>query len=91
VSGEEMACRELVELITDYLEGTMPPALRTSLEAHLAYCPGCVLYLEQMRLMAHTMGRLREPDLSAGDRDLLLGLFRSWRRDPSPDLGTADG
>jgi anti-sigma factor RsiW len=85
MSGEEMACRELVELITDYLEGAMSPALRASLEAHLAECPGCVLYLEQMRQTMRTLGRLRERDLSADDRGRLLGLFRSWRVDSSPE------
>ena len=46
---EEMSCRELVDLITDYLEGTMAEADRARFEAHLGECDYCVNYLAQMR------------------------------------------
>jgi anti-sigma factor RsiW len=44
-----MSCQELVELVTDYLEGALPPEDVARFEAHVAACPGCEAYLEQMR------------------------------------------
>jgi anti-sigma factor RsiW len=44
-----MNCRELVELVTAYLDGALPADVRAAFEAHLAECPGCAAYLEQMR------------------------------------------
>ncbi len=44
-----VACRQLVELITDYLEDTLPPARRRAVQAHLDACGNCLEYLAQMR------------------------------------------
>jgi anti-sigma factor RsiW len=44
-----MTCQELVELVTDYFDGALDAATRAEFDAHLAVCPGCVTYLEQMR------------------------------------------
>jgi anti-sigma factor RsiW len=49
-TANEISCAELVEIITDYLEGTMQEAERRRFEAHLDECPYCVNYLEQVRL-----------------------------------------
>ena len=46
---DPLTCRELVELITDYLEGAMPPDERARFEAHVAECDGCEAYVRQMR------------------------------------------
>ena len=46
---EEMSCKELVEVITDYLEGTMSERDRIRFDAHLEECPWCIEYLDQMR------------------------------------------
>jgi anti-sigma factor RsiW len=76
---EEMSCRELVEVITDYLEGTMPAEDRARFEEHLGECPYCVNYLEQMRMTIDTLGELREESLDEKTRERLLGAFRGWR------------
>src|SRR5688572_11840565 len=55
-----LACREVVELITSYLEGRLPPEDRRPFEAHLAVCPGCREYLAQMRATIAAAGRVRE-------------------------------
>ncbi|HLZ38790.1 MAG TPA: zf-HC2 domain-containing protein, partial [Mycobacteriales bacterium] len=47
--GLEIDCQDLVELVTEYLEGTLPPELRRRFEDHLALCEGCDTYVEQMR------------------------------------------
>ena len=77
---DEMTCRELVEVITDYLEGTLPADDRRRFEEHIGECPYCVNYLEQMRLTIATLGELREESISPETRDELLEAFRGWRR-----------
>ena len=77
--GDEMACRELVEVITDYLEGTMAEQDRRRFEAHLEACPYCVTYLEQMRETIESLGELTVESLSPRLREDLLAGFRGWR------------
>jgi anti-sigma factor RsiW len=75
-----VSCKELVELVTDYLEDTLPPAERERFEEHLEICPGCVTYLEQMRATVRTVGALREESISPEARDALLEAFGDWKR-----------
>lgn len=76
----EMPCRELVELVTDYLEDRLSPPDRTRFEAHLAACEACRTYLEQFRQTVRTLGRLPEESLSPEARNALLEAFRDWSR-----------
>ncbi len=76
---EEMTCRELVDVITDYVEGTLPAEDRLRFEAHLEECPYCESYLTQMRETIGTLGQLREETLSPETREGLLEAFRGWR------------
>ena len=78
--SDEMHCRELVELVTDYLDGRLPPADRARFEAHLADCEYCETYLDQMRQTIRALGRLPEESLSDEARDALLAAFRGWSR-----------
>jgi anti-sigma factor RsiW len=74
----EMPCRELVELVTDYLEDRLSPVDRARFEAHLAECEACRMYLEQFRRTIHALGRLPEESLSPEARNALLTAFRGW-------------
>ena len=76
----EMPCRELVELITDYLEDRLSTVDRARFEAHLAECEACRTYLEQLRQTIRALGRLPEESLSPEARDALLDAFRGWSR-----------
>ena len=76
----EMPCQELVEVVTDYLEGRLSPADRARFEAHIDDCEYCATYLEQMRMTIRTLGRIPEESLSGDTRGTLLAAFRSWRR-----------
>jgi len=80
MSEPELTCRELVELVTDYLEGAMDDPTRLRVDQHLAGCPGCTAYLDEMRVTIRVTGTLTERDLSAPVRDSLLHAFRGWRR-----------
>ena len=79
MSVEDLTCRELVEVVTDYLEGAMPAEQRLRFEEHLAYCSWCQTYLAQMRETVGMTGTLKEDDLSADARDALLEAFRDWK------------
>ena len=76
----ELTCRELVEIVTDYLEGALEPDARARVEHHLSGCDGCTNYLSQMRETVRLTGRLREHDLEPAARETLLEAFRDWRR-----------
>ncbi len=80
---EELACKELVELVTDYLEGALPPPERARFDAHLMECDGCEAYLDQMRLTIKTLGQLTEDTIEPQARDELLQLFRDWKQQAS--------
>jgi anti-sigma factor RsiW len=75
----ELVCQQMVELITDYLEGALPRSQRRRFEAHLAGCEHCTEYLEQMRATIRLTGRLRAEDLSPEMRDEFAVLYRRWR------------
>lgn len=78
----ELTCRELVELVTDYLEDALAPAERTRLELHLAVCPGCTEHLRRLRATLRAAGRLSEGSLTGEAREPLLRAFRARRRRP---------
>lgn len=77
---DDLSCRELVEIVTDYLEGAMPPEGRARVDRHLRGCPGCTTYIEQMRETIRLTGRLREDDVPGPAREALLRAFRGWTR-----------
>jgi anti-sigma factor RsiW len=79
VSYQDLPCRELVELATDYLEGALTTEQRLVVERHLAFCAPCADYLDQMRAVIRTSGRLEEEDVPAPVMDSLLDAFRSLR------------
>jgi anti-sigma factor RsiW len=76
---QPMACRELVELVTDYLEGRLPAADRERFDAHIAGCDACTAYLEQMRQTLTALGHIPEESISVEARQELLVAFRDWR------------
>jgi anti-sigma factor (TIGR02949 family) len=74
-----LTCKEVVELLSDYLEGTLQPGKRARVRAHLETCPECMAYLAQLRTTIGTLGRLREEDVPVPIRERLLAAFRTWR------------
>jgi len=78
---DPLVCREFVELVTDYLEGTLPDTERARFEAHLAECDGCTGYLEDMRRVVSSLHQVPEPPPNPETRDALLRAFRDLRGD----------
>ena len=77
--GETITCREFVELATNYLEGKLSDPDRERFEDHLALCPGCQAYMEQLEATLRALGRIPEESLSADARDELLHAFHDWK------------
>ena len=75
-----MTCQELVEVVTEYLEGTLPPPERARFEAHIEACEGCRNYLDQMRQTIVLMGKLTEESLTPRAKQDLLSLFQHWKQ-----------
>jgi anti-sigma factor RsiW len=75
----DMACQELVELVTTYLDGSLPRSDRRRFRAHISGCDHCTAYVEQMRLVIEATGTITEDDLEPTAREELLDAFRGWK------------
>jgi anti-sigma factor RsiW len=78
---EDITCQEIVELITDYLEGALGPDDREAVELHLNVCDGCTDYLQQLRMSIRLTGLLPPGAVPPGLEDELCAAFRSFRRE----------
>ncbi len=76
---QEIPCRQIVEMVTDYLEGVLSRRDRRRFEHHLAGCPHCTAYLAQMRATLRLTGRLVPEDLSPEMQQELGELYRRWQ------------
>lgn len=79
MSVDELTCRELVEIVTEYLEGALSPEEYARFERHLALCEGCSIYVDQMRETVRLTGMLREEEIPEEARETLLDAFRGWK------------
>lgn len=75
-----MTCRELVELVTDYLEGKLTKSETARFQQHLEDCDGCATYVEQFKQTIELTGALREEHVDPVALQQLLGAFRDWSR-----------
>jgi anti-sigma factor RsiW len=76
----ELGCQQLVEIITDYLEDALDPRDRLDVEEHLALCPGCQAYLDQIRSTVRALGHVPIDTLSEQAQADLVMAFRQYRR-----------
>jgi anti-sigma factor RsiW len=77
---EPISCQEVVELVTDYLDGAMSPADVARFDHHLSLCEGCVFYVDQIRMTIAAVGRIGEEDVPPEVRDDLVAAFRDFKR-----------
>jgi len=75
---QALGCQELVELVTEYLEGALDGAELARFEHHLAGCGKCQEYLEQFRQTIRVTGMLTVDDLSPESEEALVAAFRGW-------------
>lgn len=74
-----MTCREVVELMTDYLDGVLSAADRANFEQHMTGCDGCGAYLDQLRTARMLMGRVAYEPVPEPLKAELMDAFRSWK------------
>jgi anti-sigma factor RsiW len=75
----DIVCQQAVELVTDYLEGTLSRRDRRRFEAHIRACPNCAAYLEQIRITIKLTGSIEPDDLTPEAKTDLTELYRRWR------------
>ena len=81
IQSEPLSCKEIVELVTEYLEGSMSAERRLGFEEHIAICPPCRNYFDQFRHTVELGKTIEEDKLPADVRDALVEVFRGWRKD----------
>lgn len=80
----ELTCKEVVELVTDYLEGALSETERRRFDEHLEGCPFCRVYVDQVHKTINLVGRLPEEAIPPEAMSALLGQFKEWRNGPIP-------
>ena len=78
--GRDLTCKELVELVTGYLDGSLRGRRRRRFEAHLSGCDGCTRYLRQIEATIRATGMLTEERVTEEQKEVLLAAFRDWKR-----------
>ena len=78
--GEHITCQEVVELVTDYVEGALPPEQAALFEQHLNFCDGCDWYVDQLRTTIAAVGRIEPEEVPPEMRTRLLAAFRDRSR-----------
>ena len=78
----DMSCSEIVELVTEYVEGGLTAADRDRFEEHIGFCTPCLTYLDQMRRTVDGIGEVPRDDLSAELQASLVEAFRNWKSEP---------
>ena len=77
-------CQQIVEVVTEYLDGGLATSDRVAFERHVAICPPCRGYLSQIRWVTRVAGSFRADDLPESMRDDLLSAFAEWKQGRSP-------
>ena len=79
--ADDLTCKELVEVITDYFDGAMGDVDRARFERHVAECSGCTAVVSQFRTTIEVAGRLTEEAVASDQREAMRDVFRRWRED----------
>jgi predicted anti-sigma-YlaC factor YlaD len=80
VNQNQLNCQEVVELVTDYLEQALLPEMQAQFEEHIAECPGCDTYLEQIQQTIMMLRKLTEQQMFPKTKQELVEIFRNWKQ-----------
>jgi anti-sigma factor RsiW len=81
ILNRDLVCRQAVALVTDYLEDALPRRQRRRFESHLAGCPNCSRYLEQIRITIDVAGHVDPDELDPEVKDDLIDLYRRFQEE----------
>ena len=84
---DHLTCQELVDVLTDYLEGVVDPRTRADVERHIVFCRGCANYVEQIRSTISLLSRVAADDPGDEPTETLLAMFRGWRDERARSTG----
>ncbi len=77
----EYSCQEMIEVVTNYLDGALPPDEQQRFERHVSYCAGCNTYLDQIRETIRQTGMVpHEESFPPALREEIVAQFRHWKR-----------
>ncbi len=76
----ELSCKELTQLITEYLEGVLSSTDRERFESHLSRCPGCITYIEQMQETVKQLGNMPSVEIPSNLESSIVDAFRAWKK-----------
>ncbi|MBI4590091.1 MAG: zf-HC2 domain-containing protein [Candidatus Rokubacteria bacterium] len=72
----EPNCREIVDLLAEYLDGSLEPATARRLRSHLEGCAPCVAFVNTYKGTVKAARRLKETDIPPELKDRLLSFLR---------------
>ena len=75
-----LACKEVVELGSEFIEGTLPEDLRRRMEHHLSGCDPCVEYVGQIRATITLTAEIDPEPIDPAARQRLIDLYRDWQK-----------
>lgn len=81
----EISCKELVDLVADYMDEAISDDARAKFEQHLSECGYCSAYVQQMHLTVKLTNKLTEPEADQPAPDELMNIFRKWKQEQKPD------
>ncbi len=81
INQDELNCQEVVELVTDYLEQALLPEMKAQFEKHIAVCPGCDTYLDQVQQTITMLRKLAEQSIFPETKQELLEIFHNWKQE----------
>jgi anti-sigma factor RsiW len=73
-----LTCQQLVELITDYVEGALDEQRHADVVRHLSECDDCLRYVAQLQQTERVLASIQAPTLSSDDRAALIAAYRDW-------------
>jgi len=79
MTKQALTCHEVIELLSNYIEGVLPADDRRRVDEHLALCDGCDTYLKQLRETIRLTGMVAEDQVPEDQKAALLAAFRDWR------------
>ena len=80
--SRSLVCQQAVQLMNDYVDGTLSRRQRRRLEAHLADCDACTAYLEQLRVTIRASAAVSVDDIDPAVLQSLVELFERYQEDP---------
>jgi anti-sigma factor RsiW len=84
---EPLSCKEVVELVSDFIDGALPPGLRVRMEAHLTGCDPCIEYVGQIRATVALAAQTTPDPIDPATSSNLIDLYRTWQRPPTDPPG----